>query len=968
MSIFSRCPDDIKDWYLSFSSMPREYQATLEGPLEYCALDLETTGFSPERDRIIEIAAARVVDDRITERCHSLIDPGCRIPAFVRELTGIDEEMVSGSPTLEDFFGEVVDFIGERPVLAYSRLEEDFLRYLYPTMGNRRFANQYIDAMDLAIMLLPSLRGHRQIDLASVWDIDCGSAHRAMDDVETLVSVFEMLLNGLYNIPLSVIGAVLDHAPEPGGGFSGLLRRVYRERSGGREVEKLDLDTVVRRDPYWEKVPPLEGEGASGSVPRGKVREIFEAGGPISRQFEDYEVRDEQLQMADAVLEAFKEKSILLVEAGTGTGKSLAYLAPAVLWSRATELPVVVSTRTLNLQDQLFTKDLPLLESALGQGSFRYTLLKGYSNYLCTRKLQSLINSRKVLPEYQLGILGMLLMWVTETETGDLSMLNITHLRGLQGLVRANYAECPVHQGKRCRFADRGDCFYRKALYRAKRSNIVAVNHSLLLSGIDLNFRCAIVDEAHTLEDVATETFTDSFEYRDVTRFLKSLHSPSDGSGLLVELDREAEVLDAGPRGELEAQAEEAREAVEICLEDVEKMFVSLSGIYGGRGGDYGSRDVRFSAAETESVEYLEFYRQAEVLESSLDRLTVRLDRVKSVLERLTEGPGEMGDIAFDVSGAFLRVAELKGVLGEVIGGSSPDIVKWATVSAPDRFEYQGLNATPVDVGEHLAAMLYEELDTVVMTSATLTVKEVFDFFCSRVGLGAGCERRPELLVLDSSFDFERQMQILLLHDMPDPRSEDYRNIMADVLGDVIVAAGGGALVLFTNRRFMLDTYDRLVDRLRSEGLTLLCQRPGHSRRRLAEEFVEDESASLFGTTSFWEGVDARGSTLKLVVVTRIPFESPGRPVFEARGELVKMEGGSDFFDLSLPLAALRLKQGVGRLIRTRQDRGQVLIMDSRVNTMKYGQVLLRSLPHGTRRRISCEEVGRAISSFEENA
>lgn len=961
--LFQRCDAAVKEKYLSFPDLQREYQHSLAGDIEYCVLDIETTGFDPSRDRIIEVAALRAAGDSVVERLSSLIDPGRAIPTHIRLLTGIDDEMVSGAPSIDEFFDGLADFLGDSMVVAYSRFEEQFLGELYPRMGRGRFANPYLDAMDLAVTLMPSLQGHRLSELASVWGIDVRAVHRATDDVDTLFGVFNIMLNGLYEAPLPLLKAVVDHAPAHGGGFSMLLGRVLEERSGGRRVEALKLDHAVRRDRFWEDIPPLEGGSSPPVVSGEEVRAVFAVEGALARQFKDYEERDEQLEMAEAARRAFDQQEIMMVEAGTGTGKSLAYLAPGVMWSKATSLPLVVSTRTLNLQDQLFTKDLPTLEGALGEGSFRYSVLKGYSNYICLRKLQGLINSGKRLGERQLGALGMILNWVTENDTGDVSLLNVSHLRGLDEQVMANHRECP---GNRCRFARDGSCFYRKAVYRARRSHIVVVNHSLLLAGVSLPYRSAVIDEAHTLEDVATEHFTAELDYRETRRFLESLHSPVDSGGFLADL---ADGL--GSRFGREVfertrfETVEAQEAVEICMEDLEALFLALCDFY--EGDEAGLSEVRFSPGQVESLEYSRLRSRGEALQASLDRLYVRLCRVLAASKDDGDGSDELGYLTGDLEGKALRTAELESTLGLVLSTEPDDRVRWATVGQANRFERQALRASPVQVGELLRESLYDELESAVLTSATLTVNGSFDFFASRVGIDQVEGRGVEAIMLDSSFDYRRQMQILILHDMPEPGSSGYTERLAGVLERVILAAGGGVLVLFTNRRLMLETYEQILDELRRQGLPLLCQLPGYSRRRLAEEFVEDPRASLFGTSSFWEGVDARGSTLRLVVVTRIPFESPARPVFEARSERVRLEGGSDFMNLSLPLAALRLKQGVGRLIRTRRDRGQVLLLDSRISSMRYGPALLRSLPDGRRRNVSLDEVTRAISDFQRN-
>ncbi len=940
--------------------MEREFQQSLAGEPEYCIIDLETTGFDPSRDSIIEVAALKARGDEVVGRLSSLIDPGIPIPSAITELTGIDDEMVRTAPSIEDFFGELFSFIGGGTIVAYSRLEEEFLGYLYELVGQGRLSNPYLDVMDLAVMLMPSLNGHRQSQLASVFEIPCAGEHRAQDDVETLFKVFSILQNALYNTPLPVLKALVDHSPSHPGALSALLANVLDRRSGGRRVEPLDLADFVKRDRFWEDTPPLEGGPEHPVVRAEEVRRIFSSAGPLARQFADYEERDEQLEMAEAARRAFEERELMMVEAGTGTGKSLAYLAPGVLWSRASGLPVVVSTRTLNLQDQLFTKDLPTLEAALGPGSFRYSVLKGYSNYVCLRKLQALISGRRRLGERQLGILGMLVNWVGENETGDVSLLNVSHLRGLDEQVMANHRECP---GPRCRFAREGLCFYRRALHRARRSHVVVVNHSLLLSGVNVPFKTAIIDEAHTLEDVATEQFTHELDFRETRRFLDSLYSPVDGAGFLTDLASAlARLLEGDVADRLDFEVGEVKEAVEICVEDLESMFLALSEFHSG--SEDGPEEVRFGAGQRESIEYARLEGRGRVLEASLDRLWVRMQRVLSGMRERTEGGTELEYLESDLEGKAARAAELEAVLGLLLSDEQDGRVRWASVSDSDRVEHQSMKASPIHVGEILAEHLFDALESAVMTSATLTVNGSFDFFASRVGLNSVDGRAVEGMVLDSSFDYRRQMQILILHDMPEPGSADYETGLADVICGAIEAAGGGALVLFTNRSLMFRTYDLAADRLRRGGLPLLCQQRSHSRRRLTEEFVDDPAASLFGTASFWEGVDARGATLKLVVVTRIPFESPTRPVFEARSELVRLQGGSDFMHLSLPLAALKLKQGVGRLIRTRTDRGQVLLLDSRISSMGYGQVLLRSLPRGIRRKVSLEELGRAISDF----
>ena len=962
--LFLRVSDDVREKYLSLPALSRGHQVTLEGEEEYCFLDFEATGFDPAKDRIIEVAAARVAGDETKARCQSLINPNMTIPAHVEMLTGISGEMIADSPTMDEFFPTLREFVGDLTVVSYSRFEEGFLDVLYSAFEGVPFANHYIDAMDLALILLPCLQSHRQEDLARMWGLSTGRAHRAADDVDTLISIYSILLGGLYNLPLPLIKAICDRAPLEHEGLSRLLKEVLAQRSGGRPVEGLKLGGFVKRETSWEDIPPLAGESPSGTVHAESVHEVFGVGGPLAAQFSSYEERDEQLEMAEAARRAFQDGDVLLIEAGTGTGKSLAYLVPGVLWARARDMPLVVSTRTLNLQDQLSTKDLPLLKTAFGEGFFSYSVLKGYNNYICLRKLQALINGRKSLREDQLGIFGMLLSWLAEADSGDVSMLNVQYLRGLDELVLADHRECP---GERCRFARSGDCYYRRALYKAKRSHVVVVNHSLLLAGVGLSFAGAVIDEAHTLEDAATEQFTREVGCFEAKRLLESLGPPGRDSGLLSEVESElAGRLGTGDTKKIEGHIDEARETTRVCLEDVDGVFTALADFHAG--DEQRSSDIRFREAIVETPEYSRLSSESRMLESRLEKLAFQFSGIKTALEGVAEDRPDLDHLFYDLEGKLARILELKDDIGLIIDFRDDGFVRWATVAPPARLESQALRASPADVGPFLREVLYEPLPSLVMTSGTLSVNDSFEFFRSRVGLFLPDLETPRQLILDSSFDFARQMEVLILHDMAAPDSEGYVKQIPPVLGEVIRAAGGGVLALFTNRRLMEKVYDALVHDLAREGLPLFCQLPGYSRRRLADEFEEDKRASLFGTSSFWEGVDARGETLRVVVVTRIPFESPGRPVFEARSELLRREGRSDFNELSLPLAALRLKQGVGRLIRTRQDLGQVIIMDSRIDGRKYGKLLLASLPRARVKRISMNQAGQAVSGFQKGS
>ncbi|MDD5448203.1 MAG: helicase C-terminal domain-containing protein, partial [Actinomycetota bacterium] len=514
----------------------------------------------------------------------------------------------------------------------------------------------------------------------------------------------------------------------------------------------------------------------------------------------------------------------------------------------------------------------------------------------------------------------------------------------------------------KCRFAAMGSCFYRRALKRARCSQIIVVNHSLLLSGVPIPFDTVVIDEAHTLEDVATEHFTQEFSYRDMRHFLSSLYSPLDGEELLGDVNsRVYDKPDSGKKRAILSGIEECTEEVEICLEKGEEFFLCLSSLF--HGDEEGIFDLRFSKGVMETLQYEELKEKGRRLLENLEKLVFLLSRTSG--SEGEEGIASFGmeDLTENLAGKASRLRELIETLEVWLDGGGEEMVKYATVAGRKHFERQALLLSPVDVADALDELLFNQFRAVLLTSGTLAVGDSFSFFSSRIGLDR-VSRNARMLILESSFDFQSQMQILIVQDMPEPNSPDYAGSLSIALKKMILASQGGVLSLFTNRKLMQSIYEELVCELEREGLPLLCQQAAFSRRRTAEEFIQDEKASLFGTSSFWEGVDARGSTLRVLAVTRIPFESPGRPVFEARCERLRSEGISDFSGLSLPLAALRLKQGVGRLIRSKEDRGQVVILDSRISTRPYGRILLKSLPDAQIKRVSLGEISEAIERF----
>lgn len=622
------------------------------------------------------------------------------------------------------------------------------------------------------------------------------------------------------------------------------------------------------------------------------IEQVLGPGGALERvRGEDvYEHRPEQIRMAAAVAEVLECGGTLLVEGGTGTGKSLAYLVAAV----AAERQVVISTGTKNLQDQLLGDDIPQLERALGR-DISAVGLKGLSNYLCLRKLSAALASERA--ESVRSSLERVRRWAERSETGDRAEL--VEIPEDSPLWSELCADAETRQGPKCPFNE--GCFVTRARRAAQEAQVVVVNHHLFFSDLVMrvglgrllpDYEAVVFDEAHQIDAVATAFFGYRVSSRQLTdlvgdarRALRAAGELSDEvSGLLDRLERA-----------------------------VEGFTAALSTLGAAdRGGRSELRSEELSGGAEES-----YFR----LDSALEALSAHLAPSRASLDEAVMACGR-------------RASTIRDDLGEILGPSRPASVHW--IEHGPRSVVVG--ASPVDVSGVLSELVFGEVGAVVLTSATLTVEGRFDFVRERLGLEAGADE----LILPSPFDFERQAALYLPREAPDPRRPGALEEVVDLLSRTVEIVGGGALALFTSHRDM----QRAAALLRAEvGFTVHMQ--GERPRRALLEALRRarRPTALLGTASFWEGVDVPGEALRLVAIARLPFTSPADPVVAARLKRLEEEGRSPFLDYQVPQASLTLKQGFGRLIRTRRDRGVVAVFDRRIVSMPYGSTFLSTLP-----------------------
>ncbi len=704
----------------------------------------------------------------------------------------------------------------------------------------------------------------------------------------------------------------------------------------------------------------------NATVEHQQVADMLGPGGQVCTSLSGFEDRPEQMRMAFAVTEALNNHSIALVEAGTGTGKSLAYLVPAILWTLANRERLVVSTNTINLQEQLIRKDLPFLQRATGL-DFRVELVKGRSNYLCKRRLESATAEPGLFDDEHVGELTSLREWAEQTGDGSREDLSFLPNATLWDEVCCEADQCSRSQ---CPFF--GSCFFHQARRRASRADILVINHALLLADLSLRqqtdnysamavlppFSRLVIDEAHHLEEVATRYFSTQVTRFAFARTLNRLRHPRKPQRgllprLIVQLGRslqdDQDALYRELHERIEALIGQRQELLDRSIADLERSGIELAKEL---GAEIRSTEEIRQRLVPAFVEKAAWQRTESVLRSLSRSTSEYSESLRELLKALRKLPDEAAEacrsLGTDLVGVSLRLQVLADNLQTFVA-RDPGTCTWFEVTNGRIGRGEGiitrLCTAPLVVAPLLRQTLMERMHTVVMTSATLTVAGRFDYLRHRVGLNELEPGRLTELLLESPFDFEKQALLAIPTDIPEPGRPGYADAVRDLTEKALLAADGRSFVLFTAYSLLRRIHGELSPTLAARGYQVL--RQGETtRHNLLQKFSKDPTSILFATDSFWEGVDVPGRSLEQVIIARLPFRVPTEPVLEARAEAITKAGGDPFMEYTVPQAVIRFRQGFGRLIRQRTDRGVVLILDSRVVRRGYGRLFLHSLPN----------------------
>lgn len=675
-----------------------------------------------------------------------------------------------------------------------------------------------------------------------------------------------------------------------------------------------------------------------------KPRDFLGDAGALARALADrHEPREQQLRMAEAVASAMDGARTLLVEAGTGVGKSFAYLAPALERILTFGERVVVSTNTIALQEQLVSKDIPVLQRALAESgrTFKAVLVKGRGNYVSVRrlKLASERQDKLFADAASRRSLHVIEDWAYSTTDGTLSTLPALERVAVWDRVQSDSGNC---MGRKCPTFDQ--CFYQAARREMEDADLLICNHALYFSDLALRQQAVgflpvhdhvVFDEAHTIEDVAAEHFGLSLTEGRVYRLLNQLHHAKTGKGFLPHLQLKA--------GVDTRNVEAAIAATSACDDATRALFDSALRLVGGEL----NANLRVGPGAIPNT-----------LTEPFRALSLRLKSLKDDAER--------EDDRFELGAYAERAESLAREAEALLEQSLPGCVYWVETAQPATASSVRVTiaCAPVEVGPILRDTLFNGKRSVILTSATLASGPSADFAHAKARLGLDANPSLDTLAVGSPFDYARQVRVVVDDSMPDPRSPAYVATLARAIVEHACATRGGAFALFTSIATMRAVAKLARGQLESSGLTLLVQDQDGPRAAILQQFRDAPSggAVLFGVASFWQGVDVQGDALRNVIITRLPFDPPDRPLTQARLDLIKQRGGDPFFDDSLPRAVIRFKQGFGRLVRSRNDSGRVVVLDPRIITKGYGRAFLAALPEG----VPVERAGRHAADFDD--
>ncbi len=915
----------------------------LSETLSFVAIDIETTGLSEQRDEIIEIAAVRFANGHVTDSFDSFVKPRGKVPKFIQQLTHISASDLTEAPEIKEVLHRLRSFVGKSILVGHNvAFDIGFINHNFALAGEFPLVNGAWDTAELSRIYLPFTANHKLGTMVKHFDIQLENAHRADADALATGQLLLALSDHIsQHYSMVVNSRLLSYSLMAQIQSSGYLEEIVRFQ---RQNAISAPPASQLKSPYYNVI-----DNSLPAAQDPQIDAVFSEDGLFAQRFPNFEYRAGQLQMAKAVAETFAQEEHLVVEAGTGVGKSFAYLVPSLEFAHRNKVRVVVSTNTKNLQEQLFYKDLPGLAKILPV-PFKAVLIKGRENYICERRWEELLmQSDKELSTWEAQALLNLYIWKLHSQTGDISenssfdrsRFNITWRKVCSDRYLCSNRKCPHYR----------KCHVMSLRKEVENASVVVANHALLLADMRMEnstlgeYKFLVIDEAHNLMASAAKHLGSSLSYADIIILFNQIAGASrrHKAGFIPNLQKALSKSVLSPQKK--EQCEVTAKRLEQVIEDSRKLVTDIFNLAGAKcsaADSYNKLRIKAVAEAPDIFEHLKRFSLdfKEILKSA--------QAVENVLRAMEGKQMPAYDQHLEAINAYvMRLAEMEGVLLSILNPDLDNYALWIENNPrPDRNVPSSiLNYAPIEVNSFLKRMLYQEIPAIVFTSATLALRGSFKYFMGQSGLNLVEDKKVVQRIVDSPFDYNTQSKLLITSFLPEPKDRYFHAQAISCLKQIFHTTDVGTMALFTAYRDLDAAYDQVSDDLFHAQRPFFAQGKGGSRSSILEEFKKAKNAVLLGTSSFWEGVDVQGESLSLLILYKIPFQVPSEPLVEAYIDKLEREQKDSFMHYMLPNALLRLRQGFGRLIRSKTDRGIVLIMDSRVSRKRYGRYFKEILP-----------------------
>jgi len=910
----------------------------------YVAFDFETTGLNPKQDRIIEFAAIRFVNGKPKKRYSTLINPGVHISPFITGITGISNQMVSTAPNEEDIIDDLFSIIGKYPLVAHNiRFDWNYLLELCKRYNKDIPRNSLYDTLQLSRAMLFDHPVFNLGALSEFYGLDSSGSHRAEKDTENCGSIFLYLLDELSQYTLEEISRVISVIEK----YDIPNKKLYVDLANAL-LKKGDLkgSLNIRSKKRKSRQNIYQYEGPE-NIQNITAAEVFGSGGILSKNYDWYEDRINQVEYANMCDKIINSTGSGVLEAGTGLGKSMGYLFAAIKRKYETKErgPVVIGCNTKHLQDQLFFKDLPQLTNAL-KTSVTALLMKGRKNYICRTRFNWVVSERNILSDQDIEAIIPILFWLEWTESGDISECNgflNTRKAWIWSMICSDMGFCT---GDICR--KNHGCFYgpiRKLMYE---TDIIVANHSLLLSeakspGILPEHDTIIIDEVHNLVRSGYDQFKVEIDHQIVVPLLQSINPSHPRSR------RWNNILNS--IGDSESSVKMLRESLLSVIEQVRISFEKFMDELAINNEDRFNKEKTYQERpiiHSLEKEYAPVNSELAKLKTNIQSLLLCFNNLRKYILEIDSSRNKYLYLHNVLDRGLENISGLSDSINILTGNQDPEWVYWkqgiyhSKAGAIVQLRLS-LHASMVDISEILRNKLYSRNSNFILTSATIKVDESFDYFLNRNGL-----YETDNIVTDdyiSPFSYQDQVVYYQYGGTSDITGDPSK--LSDIIYYIHKTFQKRTMVLFTSIKMLENVSNKIKEKSDSKDIPLFAQSKGASKPSIIKGMHMHKNALLFGTNSFWEGVDLPGELLEILIVVKLPFGVPSDPLIKSYSNFLDSNGVNSFMNFSVPECAIRFRQGFGRLIRTTYDSGIFISLDNRIVTKRYGEFILNNIPTG---------------------